>query len=64
MPGVNAGLSQTVAFKPFLGLVLQPKLLPIKFAPVILELELVNSYLDPIITPDKPATLGESTRFF
>jgi hypothetical protein len=60
MPGVHTGLSQTVAFKPFLGLVMQPKLLPIKFAPIILEFELVNSYLDPIITPGVKSKYGST----
>jgi hypothetical protein len=40
-------------FKPMLGLVLQQKLLPVKYAPIVIELELCNSNLDPIITPDK-----------
>ena len=40
-------------FKPMLGLVLQSKLLPVKYAPIVIELELCNSKFDPIITPDK-----------
>ena len=52
MPGVAPG-KQTVMFKPLLGLVLQSKLLPVKYAPIVIELELCNSNLDPIITPGK-----------
>ena len=50
-PGIKPGNTQIVSFKPFLGLVLQPKLLPVKYAPIILEFSLVNSNLDPIISP-------------
>ena len=53
MPGIKGGTKQTVMFKPLLGLVLQSKLLPVKYAPITIELELCNSNLDPIITPGK-----------
>jgi len=64
MPGVLYGSSMTVAFKPFLGLVMQPKLLPVKYAPIILELELVNSSLDPIITPGLKNGPGDASATF
>ena len=51
MPGIDGGRKQTVAFKPFLGLVMQSKLLPVKYAPIVIELEVVNNNLDPIISP-------------
>ena len=51
MPGIVGGKKQTVAFKPFFGLVNQSKLLPIKYAPIVIELEVVNNNLDPIISP-------------
>jgi len=53
MPGLAAGTKQTVMFKPMLGLVLQSKLLPVKYAPIVIELELCNSNLDAIITQGK-----------
>ena len=53
MPGILGSKKQTVMFKPMLGLVLQSKLLPVKYAPIVIELELCNSKLDPIISPDK-----------
>ena len=54
MPGIASGSSQTVGFKLLSGLFGgQPKLLPIKFAPIVIELEVLNSDTDPIITPGK-----------
>ena len=51
MPGIDGQQKQTVAFKPFFGLINQSKLLPIKYAPIVIELEVVNNNLDSIITP-------------
>ena len=51
MPGIEGGKRQTVMFKPMLGLILQSKLLPVKYAPIVIELELCNSNEDPIISP-------------
>ena len=42
MPGIFQGGKQTVMFKPMLGLVNQSKLLPVKYAPTVLEFELCN----------------------
>ena len=53
MPGILVGKKQTVMFKPMLGLINQSKLLPVKYAPIVIELELCNSNLDPIITAGK-----------
>ena len=53
LPGIQGGKKQTVMFKPMLGLVNQSKLLPVKYCPIVIELELCNSNLDPIITPGK-----------
>ena len=64
MPGVAGGKKQTVMFKPMLGLVLQTKLLPVKYAPIVIELELCNSNLDPTITPGKLIETGESPTIF
>jgi hypothetical protein len=64
MPGILGGDYKTVSFKPFLGLTMQSKLIPVKFAPIVLELEVVNSNLDPIITPDKKNTPTDSTTVF
>ena len=64
MYGVIGADYKTVSFKPLLGLTLQSKLIPVKFAPIILELEVVNSNLDPIITPDKKNTPTDSTVTF
>jgi hypothetical protein len=64
MHGVPGTDYRTVSFKPMLGLVQQSKLIPLKFAPIILELEVVNSQLDPIITPGKKNTPTDSTIVF
>ena len=64
MPGLAGGKKQTVMFKPMLGLVLQSKLLPVKYAPIVIELELCNSNLDPIITPMKPNISGSTAIIF
>ena len=50
MPGIKGGGKQTVSFKPYLGLFNQSKLLPLKYAPLILEMEIVNQNIDPIIS--------------
>ena len=39
----------TVGFKPLCGLFSQFKYIPLKYAPITLELELVNSMTEPII---------------
>ena len=56
IPGVKGATKQTVSFKPYFGLFNQSKLLPLKYAPLILEMEIVNSNFDPIITPDIDAS--------
>ena len=40
--GIKQGQSQTVLFKPCLGLIKQPKMLPIRYMPFTIELELVH----------------------
>ena len=50
-------------FKPLLGLINQSKLLPVKYAPIVIELELCNSEEDPIISPDKLIKVGEPVVF-
>ena len=50
-PGIPGSRSRTVYFKPLLGIFNQSKYLPIRYAPITLEFELVNNYTDPIIDP-------------
>ena len=51
--GIPGGQSMTVLFKPLLGLLNQPKFLPLaKMGPMVLELELVDDFNDPIAAPD------------
>ena len=47
--GILPGQSQTVLFKPLSGLFNQNKMLPVRYAPITIELELVNDPLDPIL---------------
>jgi hypothetical protein len=64
LPGIEGGKKQTVMFKPMLGLVNQSKLLPVKYAPIIIELELCNSSLDPIISPGKLIKSGDAAAVY
>ena len=51
MPGIGAGKKQTVCFSPYFGILKQNKLLPIKYASIVIELEVVNNTADAVITP-------------
>jgi hypothetical protein len=48
-PGIIAGQSQTVLFKPLSGLLNQNKFIPTRYCPITIELELVNDATVPII---------------
>jgi hypothetical protein len=50
LKGIGSGESMTVLFKPLSGILGQNKLLPLRFAPITLELELVNDANAPIIS--------------
>eukprot|EP00746_Dinoflagellata_sp_MGD_P157894 gnl/MRDRNA2_/MRDRNA2_86341_c0_seq1.p1 gnl/MRDRNA2_/MRDRNA2_86341_c0~~gnl/MRDRNA2_/MRDRNA2_86341_c0_seq1.p1 ORF type:complete len:456 (+),score=38.28 gnl/MRDRNA2_/MRDRNA2_86341_c0_seq1:331-1698(+) len=50
LPGIIAGQSQTVLFKPCSGLFNQSKMLPIRYMPITIELELVNNSTEPIVS--------------
>ena len=51
--GIPGGQSMTVLLKPILGLLNQPKFLPLaKMGPMVLELELVDDVNDSVVTPD------------
>jgi hypothetical protein len=52
LPGIPGGSHQTVGMKLCSGLLNQPKMLPLKYCPLTIELELVNNATDVIITPD------------
>jgi hypothetical protein len=47
--GIPGASALTVLFKPLSGLLNQNKMLPIRYAPITIELELVDSVLDPIV---------------
>ena len=46
--GISAGQGLQVLFKPLSGLLNQNKMLPIRYAPITIELELVDNVTDPI----------------
>ena len=50
MSGIKGGQSQTVLFKPCSGLFNQPKMLPIRYMPITVELELVHDNTEPIVS--------------
>lgn len=49
-PGIAGTKSMTVLFKPLSGILGQNKMLPLRYAPITLELELVNDSNAPIIS--------------
>ena len=54
---IPAGKSKTVSFKPLSGLLSCGKLLPLRYAPIIIELELLSNANDPIISVDDAALI-------
>ena len=59
--GIRPDQSLTVLFKPLSGLLNQNKMLPIRYAPITIELELVDSVTDPIIDPTGNLVIGNLT---
>jgi hypothetical protein len=55
LPGIPGTSHQTVGFKLCAGILNQPKMLPLKYMPLTIELELVNNTNDPIVTPGADA---------
>jgi hypothetical protein len=58
LPGIGPNSSQVVSFKLLSGILNQPKFLPIRYSPLTIELELVNSKLDPILPPGSNMTFS------
>ena len=54
--GIKGGQALTVLFKPLSGILNQNKMLPIRYAPITIELELADGYLDAIVDPAALAT--------
>ena len=50
LSGILPGQAQTVLFKPLSGLFNQNKFLPVRYAPITIELELVNDAIEPILS--------------
>jgi hypothetical protein len=52
LPGIAGASSyQTIGFKLCSGILNQPKMLPLKYMPITIEMVLVNNALDPIVEP-------------
>ena len=51
LPGIAGQSHQTVSFKLCSGLFSQSKMIPLKYCPLTIELELVTNHLDPIVDP-------------
>ena len=49
LQGIDGASALTVLFKPLSGLLNQNKMLPIRYAPITIELELVDAATDPVI---------------
>ena len=49
-PGILQGQSQTVLFKPLSGLFNQNKMIPLRYCPITIELELVNDATEPVVS--------------
>ena len=62
---VRFGKHRTVSFKPLAGLFNQPKMIPLQFCPLTIELELVDNALDPLVETvpigGAPATNDENS---
>ena len=54
MPGINNGSTRVVSLKPLSGLLSQDKMINLKFCPITIEMEIVGSYDDAVITPRAP----------
>ena len=48
-PGIYGGEFQTVMFTPLSGLLSQPKYIPLRYAPLTFELEVISSNTDPVV---------------
>ncbi len=61
LPGIAGGTTRRVSFKLLSGLFNQPKWLPIRYCPITIELELVNSATDPVVDLDDTTFRDDNT---
>ena len=63
LPGIPGSSYQTVGMKLCSGILNQPKMLPLKYMPLTIELELVNDANDVVVTPavNSEFTTGNTT---
>ncbi len=55
--GIPASSAQSVLFKPLSGVLNQNKMLPLRYAPITIELELVDDVREPILSGSSPLDL-------
>jgi hypothetical protein len=58
--GILPGSSKTVLFKSLSGLFMQEKMLPLRYCNITVELEVVNSLTDPIVSAASQETIPPS----
>ena len=63
LQGIDGAQALTVLFKPLSGLLNQNKMLPIRYAPITLELELVDAPTDPVVAIQLDAATGVPANF-
>ena len=56
--GIKAGEGIQVLFKPLSGLLNQNKMLPVRYCPITIELELVDNMAEPVLSIPDYATIG------
>ena len=56
--GIKPTQTQTVLFKPCSGLFNQPKMLPIRYMPITIELEIVHDNTEPVVSNSSPGSEG------
>jgi hypothetical protein len=59
--GISVGDTKTVLFQPLMGIFNQEKYLPIRYAPITIEMELVNTFDEVVVWPPNaaPGALGQ-----
>jgi hypothetical protein len=60
--GIESAQGQTVLFKPLFGLLNQNKMIPLRYCPLTIELELVNDFISPIVSY-QAGTANSTTEF-
>ena len=60
-PGISGGGSQTILFTPLSGIFAQSKYIPLRYSPIILELELCSKFDDPFVSINNPFKIADTS---